>query len=85
LRGAGGTAISCPMAVLGVMRKITGCGGDAGLGGEMFSLGSRAASEGLCRVRFRCRRGDPTSRIMPDSEAMKRLPLLPNAGFAWSK
>ena len=83
LRGAGGAAISCPMVVLGVLCKGTSCDGDASLRNEKFSLNSRATSEGLCRMSFRCRLDGSTSRTVPDSEAMKRLPLLPNAVFAW--
>jgi hypothetical protein len=61
----------------------TSCDGDASLRNEKFSLNSRATSEGLCRMSFRCRLDGSTSRTVPDSEAMKRLPLLPNAVFAW--
>ena len=52
---------------------------------ENSSLDSRATSDGICRLCFRCRRRYPTSRIMPNSEAMEQLPLLPNAGFARSE
>ena len=71
--------------MLGVFCEAIDIDGGASSASENSSLDSRATSDGICRLCFRCRRGYPTSRIMPNSEAMKQLPLLPNAGFARSE
>ena len=80
LRGAGGTVLSWAVTMLGVFCEAIDVDGGAS---ENSSLDSRATSDGICRLCFRFRRRYPTSRIMPNSEAMEQLPLLPNAVFAW--
>src|SRR5436190_13986256 len=83
LGGTRGNEISCPMVILSVLRKGMSFDGGASSTSEKISLKSRNTSERLHQLSFHCRLDGSTSRTVPNSEAMKRLPLLPNAVFAW--